>query len=60
MNMFKSSKAKTVEEYIAQMPEERKEAIVFLHAFIQKAAPELKPYFAGNMPGYGSFPYKNY
>ncbi len=60
MNMFKSTKAKTVEEYIASVPEERKALITFLHAFIQEAAPSLKPHFAANMLGYGSFPYKNY
>jgi hypothetical protein len=60
MNMFKSVKAKTVDGYIAGVPEERKEIIVFLHGFIQKTSPKLKPHFAYNMLGYGSFPYKNY
>lgn len=60
MNMFKPAKASTVEEYIASLPPERKETIEFLHGFIQKAVPSLKPHFAGNMLGYGSFPYKNY
>jgi hypothetical protein len=32
----------------------------FLHTFIQKLAPSLKPHFAYNMIGYGSFKYKNY
>lgn len=60
MNMFKSVKATTVEEYLAQVPAERQDIINFLHQFIQKAAPSLKPHFAYNMLGYGSFPYKNY
>lgn len=60
MNMFKSVKATTVKEYLAAVPADRKELIDFLHAFIQKAAPTLKPHFAYNMLGYGSFPYKNY
>ena len=60
MNMFKSSKANTVEEYLDQVPSERKEIIDYLHKFIQKTAPSLKPHFAYNMLGYGSFPYKNY
>ncbi len=60
MNMFKSVKAKTVKEYLASVPEERKETFTFLHEFIQKAAPSLKPHFATNMIGYGSFPYRNY
>lgn len=60
MNMFKSTKATTVQEYLASVPEERKVAINFLHSFIQKAAPSLKPHFAYNMLGYGSFSYTNY
>ena len=58
--MFKSVKAETVEEYLAQVPAERQEAINFLHEFIQKVAPSLKPHFAYNMLGYGSFKYKSY
>ncbi len=58
--MFKSIKAKTVREYLAGVPADRKEIITFLHDFIKKSAPKLKPYFAHNMIGYGSFPYKNY
>ncbi len=60
MNMFKPIKAKSMKEYIAAVPADRKEIITFLHAFIQKAASRLKPHFAYNMLGYGSFPYKNY
>jgi hypothetical protein len=60
MNMFKATKAKSVKEYLAAVPEDRKKAMVFLHTFIQKNAPKLKPYFAHNMLGYGSFPYVNY
>lgn len=60
MNMFKPTQAKTVKEYIEAVPAERRELIEFLHKFIQKSAPSLKPHFAYNMLGYGSFPYKNY
>lgn len=60
MNMFKPVKASTVEEYLARVPKERKELVTFLHNFIKKAAPKLKPHFAYNMLGYGSFPYRNY
>ncbi len=60
MNMFKPVKAKTVAEYIRAVPPERKELIQFLHEFIQKAVPKLKPHLAYNMLGYGSFPYVNY
>lgn len=58
MNMFKKIKAETVEEYFDNLPSDRKEIISFVHEFIQKEAPSLKPYFAYNMLGYGSFKYK--
>lgn len=32
----------------------------FLHTFIKKTAPKFKPNFLYNMPGYGSFKYRNY
>lgn len=58
--MFKPVKAKTTKEYMAALVPERKQAITFLHNFIQTVAPTLKPNFAANMLGYGSFKYKNY
>lgn len=60
MNMFKKIKAKTVKEYLAAVPEERKEIFLFLHEFIQRAAPALKVHLAYNMIGYGSFSCRNY
>lgn len=60
MNMFKETKAKTVKEYLVAVPKERSEAMLALHAFVQKAVPKLKPYFASNMIGYGKFKYLNY
>lgn len=60
MNMFKPVKATTIEEYFDQLPPERRQPIEKLHAFIQKVAPSLKPHFAYNMLGYGSFKYKNH
>ncbi len=58
--MFKSVKAATMEEYLAAVPEERQELMQYLHSFIKKSAPKLKPHFAYNMLGYGKFPYLNY
>lgn len=58
--MFKPTKATSVKEYLAMLPPERREPMEVLHAFIQKTAPTLKPHFASNMLGYGSFPYTNY
>jgi hypothetical protein len=57
--MFKKVKANSVDSYLASIPSERKKDILFLHKFIQKAAPRLKPHFAYNMLGYGSFPWHN-
>lgn len=57
--MFKPTKATSVATYLAQVPKERKELVLFLHEFIKKTAPKLKPHFAYNMLGYGSFPYLN-
>jgi len=60
MNMFKPVKAKSTKEYFDMLPKERREPLEFLHKFIQKTAPSLKPNFLYNMPGYGNFKYKNY
>jgi len=57
--MFKPTKVASVKEYLAQVPDDRKETINFLHNYIQKISPTLKPHFSYNMLGYGSFPYKN-
>jgi len=59
-NMFKSSRATNVKDYLEFLPEDRKKPMLFLHNFIQSVSPKLKSYFANNMPGYGSFLYKNY
>lgn len=58
--MFKPTKAKTVAGYLKALPPERRAPMEFLHKLIQKTSPKLKPHFAYNMLGYGSFPYKNY
>lgn len=58
--MFKPVKAKSVKEYFDMLPSERRAPMKFLDAFIKKAAPKLKSRFAYNMPGYGSFKYRNY
>ncbi len=58
--MFKPTKATTVKEYLDALPPERKEEMMNVHKLIQKTVPKLKPHFAYNMLGYGSFPYLNY
>lgn len=57
--MFKRVKAKNLEDYLTAVPEKQQELMQFLHTFIQKSAPKLKPYFAYNMLGYGAFPWRN-
>ena len=58
--MFKPTSAKNKDEYFAMLPEERKEILKTLDQLIRKTAPELKEFYAYNMPGYGSFEYTNY
>lgn len=60
MNMFKPVKAKSVKEYMRNLPPDRQVIIGSIDKFIRKAAPTLKSHFAYNMLGYGSFKYKNY
>lgn len=57
MNMFAKNAATSVGEYLSLVPADRKKEIDFLHNFIQKAVPKLKPHYASNMIGYGSFYY---
>lgn len=58
-NMFKKVNAKNIEEYIDSLNSQRKKEILFLDSLIKKTAPSLKPYFAKNMLGYGTFQYIN-
>lgn len=60
MNMFKSTNAKNTQEYLAMLPDERRNILEKLDKIIRNTAPQLKDYFAYNMPGYGSFSYTNY
>ena len=57
--MFKSTSAKTPDEYIAMIDEPRKGQIQLLHDFICKTIPSQKPYIISGMIGYGSFHYKS-
>ncbi len=58
--MFQSVQATNTREYLNNLSDDRREIMEFLDTFIQKNAPSLKPNFLYNMPGYGSFSYKNY
>lgn len=59
MNMFKSTPAKTPEEYIDLLPEPHKSEIQKIHEFIKKSAPKLKPYIQTGVIGYGEMHYKS-
>jgi hypothetical protein len=60
MNMFAKNDAKSIDEHLNAVPENRKKEMNFLHDYIKKTVPNLKPYFATNMIGYGSFQYIDY
>ena len=60
MNMFKDAGVDNIKDYLVMVPDDRKDAINFLHEFIQKCLPDSKPFFAYNMLGYGKFKYTNY
>lgn len=60
MNMFKPVKADNTKDYMAQLLEERRQILEAIDRLVHEAAPQLKPAFAYNMPGYGMFKYKNY
>lgn len=56
--MFKPTTAKTVKEYIAMVPDERRSDIQRLHELIRKTAPGLAPHLQAGMIGYGSYHYR--
>ncbi len=58
--MFKPVGAKNYEEYIAMLPDERRQIIEQLDKLIRETAPEVQRWFAYNMLGYGKFEYTNY
>lgn len=59
MNMFKAVTAKTTEEYMANLSDERRHILEEIDKIICETAPSLKKKFAYNMPGYGEFNYEN-
>lgn len=59
MNMFKTTPAKTPEEYIKLITDpKRKTDIEELYAFLRKLAPNEKPNITSGMIGFGLHPYK--
>jgi hypothetical protein len=58
MNMFKTTDAKSPEEYIAKVDEARRGQIQQLHDLIRKTLPRYEPYLLAGMLAYGSYHYK--
>jgi hypothetical protein len=58
MNMFKSTDAKTVDEYLANLPEPRRSDMLTLHELIQTTVPHPKPLIRSGMIGYGTYHYR--
>lgn len=59
MNMFKGTDAKTPEEYIKNLPDDRRATFETVHKAILKAIPKLKPRIIYGMIGYGKYHYKS-
>lgn len=57
--MFKSTAAKTPDEYISLLEEPRKSEIQTVHKLIRKTVPDLKPFIISGMIGYGAYRYKS-
>ena len=56
--MFKSTSATTPEEYLATLPEPRRQEMEEIHGFIQKTVPTLTPHILSGMIGYGTYHYR--
>lgn len=59
MNMFKTTSAKTADEYLAGLPDDRRPIVEAVHETILKAVPKLKPRIISGMIGYGRYHYKS-
>jgi len=55
--MFKPTSATTPEEYIAMVPEPRRQELEELHVLIHNIVPKLEPCILSGMIGYGSYHY---
>jgi hypothetical protein len=59
MNMFKTTTAKTPQEYLAGMDETRRADMQKLYDFIRETVPDLEPFIISGMIGFGKFHYKS-
>jgi hypothetical protein len=57
-NMFKTTDARTPEEYLDLIAEPRKSEMQKIDAFIRETLPELQPFIISGMIGYGPYRYK--
>lgn len=57
--MFKTTSAKTADEYLAGLPEDRRPIVEKVHQTIRKAVPKLEPRIVSGMIGYGNYHYKS-
>lgn len=53
-----TSSAKTIEEYLENLPQKTREELQYLHKLIMQKAPKLAPTMEFKMPGYGKYKYK--
>lgn len=58
MSMFKSTSAVTPDEYIAGIPEPRRQEVEKIHEVIQKTVPTLTPHILSGMIGYGTYHFR--
>lgn len=59
MNMFKTTLAKTADQYLAGLPQDRRPILETVHKTIRKAVPKLEPRIISGMIGYGHYHYKS-
>lgn len=56
--MFKPTSALTPDEYIAAIPEPRRQEFEKIHDLIQKTVPTLEPHILSGMIGYGTYHFR--
>jgi hypothetical protein len=52
------AEVRTPEEYIATLPEPRRDEVRVLHELIRREAPDLQPHMRSGIVGYGTYHYR--
>jgi Domain of unknown function (DU1801) len=52
------AEVRTPEEYIAALPDSRRDEVRLLHDLIRREAPDLEPHLCSGMLGYGTYHYR--